>query len=376
MRRWGLLMIIICSIWGSTAAQMDQIWRYYYPEFTNSSESNLYFRLENNNFLKNNEYFSDYSQGYTLLGYSVQPSFMYYAGSRLRIKAGVHILQFTGMNEFTEVLPTFSIHTKLAKNLDLIMGGLKGDVHHRLIEPIFNPENQYTRPIENGFQFIYKNDKLWFDGWVDWEQFIFLGDEKPEKFTAGISTEYQILNSTSGWNINIPAQFIATHLGGQISTYKEAMQSLANMATGVSFRKTLGTGFIQHFAASSYLAWYQDLTEKSGLPFSNGHAVYPVGEVGYKYGALMFGYWYANDFVAPKGSSIFHSVSDYNNDIYQQERHLLTAKLSFSRTFLKQIKFSAMVETYFDIPASHLEYAYGLNLLFTPNFFLKKVVFD
>ncbi len=376
MCRWKLVLILAICVFTSAEGQMDQVWRYYYPEFAGGASHNLYLRLENNNFVKNNEYFGDQSQGYTMMGYTIQPSLMYYAGANLRIKAGAHIIYYSGMSQFTEVIPTFSIHTKLGDNFDLIMGGLAGDVHHRLLEPIFNPENQYTRPIENGFQFLYDNDRFWFDGWVDWEQFIVVGDDKPEKFTAGFSAEYQFLKGNSNWDISIPGQMIATHLGGQISEYEEPMQSLANLASGVKFSRNTGYGFIQRVGIATYGAWYQDLTEKSGLPFTSGHAIYPVGEIAYKYGEVMLGYWYANNFVAPKGSALFQSISDHNSDYYQQERNMITGKISFSKDFLQQIRFSAMFETYYDIPSSQFEYAYGFNLVFTPNFFLKKVHFD
>jgi len=311
-----------------------------------------------------------------MMGYTAQPSLVYYAGSRLRIKAGVHLIQFSGMNEFTEVLPTFSIHTRLSNKLDLIMGGLKGDVHHKLIEPIFNPENQYTRPIENGFQFIYTGEQLWLDAWVDWEQFIFLGDDKPEKFTAGLSSEFKLTKPESDFQITIPGQMVATHLGGQISNYSENMQSLANLATGFKLNYIVGDGFIRDLGFATYFATYHDLTGNSGWDFTNGNAVYPVAEVNYKYGTFMTGYWRAKNFLSPKGSSLFQSTSNYKPGYYTEYRNIITGKLSFSRTFMKQIKFSAMLETYYDIPASQFEYSYGLNLVFTPNFYISKVKFD
>ncbi len=365
--------LMYCCI---SVAQIDQSWRYYYPEFKKEAGNNLYFRLENNNFVKNNEYFSDYIEGYTLMGYSAQPSLVYYAGSRLRIKAGVHLIQFSGMNEFTEVLPTFSIHTQLTDQLSLIMGGLKGDVHHKLIEPLFDPENQYTRPIENGFQFIFNSNKLWLDAWVDWEQFIFIGDNKPEKFTAGISTSYELTRPESDLQITVPGQMIATHLGGQISNYTERMQSLANLATGVKFNYTIGEGFIKDIGVATYLASYHDLTAQSGWDFTNGSAIYPVTEINYKYGTLMAGYWHAKNFIAPKGSSLFQSTSNYQTGYYNKHRDLITAKLNFTKTFMKQIKFSATIETYYDVPASQFDYSYGINLVFTPNFFISKIHFD
>ncbi len=373
----GLFILVVFLIgFQSLKAQIDQVWRYTYPEFVDGEDNKLFFRLENNNFFKNNEYFGDYTEGYTLIGYTVQPTFMYYAGSRLRIKAGAHILQYSGAAEFTKAVPIFSVHTKLNDHLSLIMGSLRGDVHHRMLEPLFNPENQYSRPVENGVQFLYNKNRTWFDIWLDWEQFIVLGDEKPEKFTAGISAEYDLSASESDWKFSIPFQFIATHLGGQISDYEERMQSLTNIATGLKMNKKVGDGFVQNIGFSAYGAIYKDLTEASGLPFSSGKAIYPVGELGLKHGLFMLGYWYANNFVSPKGSALFQSISDYNADLYQKERNLVTAKLIYTKDFLKKIHFSAVFETYFDVPSSQLEYTYGFNLVFNPTFFISKVKFE
>jgi len=376
MLRGSCVFVLCLFISLNLFGQLDQKWRYYYPEFKNNAESGLYFRLENNNFVKNNEYFGDYTEGYTLMGYAVQPSLMYYAGSRLRVKAGLHLLQYSGMSEFTEVLPVFSVHAQLTDKLDLIMGGLKGDVHHRLIEPVFNTEHQYTRPIENGFQFVFQGDNLWLDSWLDWEHFIFPGDNKPEKFTAGISSEYRFTKSDSEFEVTVPVQLVATHLGGQISDFSESMQSLANVVSGIKMSHDLGDGFIQRVGVSTYFAMYKDLTKQSGWNFHSGDAIYPVAEVDYKYGGFMLGYWHARNFLAPKGSHIFQSVSDYKEGYYSEYRNLLTTKFSFTKTFMKQIKFSAMVETYYDIPASQFEYSYGINLVFTPNFFISKISFD
>lgn len=256
------------------------------------------------------------------------------------------------------------------------MGGLKGDVHHRLIEPIFDSEHQYTRPIENGFQFLYQGRNLWLDTWLDWEQFIFPGDTKPEKFTAGVSSEYTFTNCESNFKFSIPVQLVATHLGGQISDFSESMQSLANVVSGIKLSHKLGDGFIRRIGVSTYYAMYKDLTRQSGWDFHTGNAIYPVAEVDYKNGNVMVGYWHAQNFLAPKGSHLFQSVSDYREGYYNEYRDMVTAKFSFSKTFMKQIKLSAMVETYYDVPASQLDYAYGINLVFTPNFFVAKVKFD
>jgi len=370
------IFAIFIVIGHAVTAQVDQTWRYYYPDLKEDGESKLYLRLENNNFVKNNEYFGNYIEGYTMMGYTIHPSLVYYASPNFRIKAGLFAIQYSGMNNFKDLLPTFSFHAKLSEKLDFIIGGLRGDVHHKLIEPIFNPENQYTRPIENGFQFLYNSKNMWFDAWVDWEQFIFLGDDKPEKFTAGISSEITFTNPDAFWRISIPAQMIATHLGGQISDYPDAMQTIINLATGVKLNHAMGDGFIRNIGLSAYFVSYHDITAQAGWDFTVGSALYPVAELEYKYGSLMAGYWKAHDYISTKGSPLFQSSSNYKEGYYSEYRDLVTTKLSFTRTFIKQLKIGAMAEVYYDIPAKQLDYSYGINLVFTPNFFITKLKFD
>ena len=69
----------------------------------------------------------------------------------LRLKAGIHVVQFSGVDGVYKALPVLSAHAKLSKQWQLIMGSLKGDVHHHLIEPVFNTESQYTRPLSYNF---------------------------------------------------------------------------------------------------------------------------------------------------------------------------------------------------------------------------------
>lgn len=370
-----ILPTLILLINLNAFAQLEREWRYTYADFTTNEESNLYFRFEGHNFFKNNEYFGDLIEGYTLMGYSVQPSLQYYVSPKLRIKAGVHLLKYNGISDFTEVIPVYSAHLKLAKNFDMIMGSLKGDVQHKLIEPIFNPENQYTRPVESGLQFILENNRFYGDVWIDWDQFIFSGDTIPEQFTFGISSAYTLVKSKNGFKVDIPFQFVARHIGGQISNYSEELQTQVNIVSGLNVEKELGDGFIHKIALSAYCVLYKDLTESAGYDFTSGNAIYPVVNVDYKYGEFMLGYWSADNFMSPQGSSLFHSVSSRDEAYYIKDRQLLNAKISYVKNIAKQVKFSAMFESYYDIDAGAFEYSYGLNLVVTPNFFIKNIPF-
>ena len=370
-----LIAFTLCITFKSQA-QIDESYRYTYADFDTTASNKLYFRLESNNFVKNNEYFGEYVQGYTVPGYTVQPSLMYYAGKNIRLKIGAHLLKYSGLMEFTEIVPVITAHAKLGKNWDMILGNIKGDVHHRLIEPLFNSEWQYYHAQETGVQFCHESKKLWFDSWLDWEQFIFDGDTVPEIFTAGVSLDYSIKPRDSRLNVSIPFQMTANHLGGQISDYKMESYSLINLVTGLKLSQLINGSFIRKLDFAAYVCTYNDLTDAKALPFSSGIALYPTATLTYKNGQIMAGYWNASDYYAPKGNALFFSVSDRYDDYYKQSRQIITTKFTYNKTLMKQVKFRVQADTYYDIDASELEYSYGISLVFTPNFYISKLDFD
>ncbi len=357
-------------------AQINESYKYAYANFDTSATGNLYFRLEINNFVKNNEYFGEYTEGRTLPGYSVQPSLMYYAGKNVRIKIGAHILKYNGDKDFSEVFPIVSAHVKLGKQWDMILGNIRGNVQHRLIEPLFNPESVFLKPDESGVQFLYNSPKLWFDAWVDWEQFIFKGDSIPEKFTSGLSLDYRLTNPQSAIDVSIPVQLTTFHLGGQVSDYKTESYSLFNTVSGIKLSRDLGSGFFQKIGLHTYYLTYSELTEARGLPFTKGHAIYPTGLLTYKRGEFMLGYWHSENYFALKGSPLFWSISDYNLGYYNKNRHIVTSKFTYNKNILKKVKLMAQAATYYDVDAGQLEYSYGLSLTFTPNFFITRLSFE
>ncbi|MGQ1784002.1 hypothetical protein [Saccharicrinis sp. GN24d3] len=370
------LTIILIGASFTSRAQIDLSHRYTFAEFDTSATGKLYFRIENNNFVKNNEYFGEYTEGYTLPGYSIQPSLMYYAGKNVRLQVGAHLVKYSGIKDFSEFVPVVSAYVKLGKKWDMILGNIKGDVHHRLIEPLFNPEWQYLRPTETGVQFFHQSERLWLDTWIDWEQFIFHGDEIPEKFTGGISLDYKITQPEARFNLSIPFQMTAFHLGGQISDYLTESYSLINLLSGFKVSQQIDGAFIKKISLATYFCSYNDLTDARTFPFNKGGAIYPTGILTYKHGEIMAGYWNASNFFAPKGSALFYSVSDYKLDYYTKKRQIITAKFTYHKTLMKQVKFNAQVESYYDVEASALEYAYGISLVFTPNFFITKLDFE
>ena len=374
IRPFILFLLFLCVPLFS-GAQINNESRYYYPEFEEGRKHQLLLHLANINFVKNNEYKNKFAWGHTLIGYGIQPSLMYYAGDRLRLRAGLFLQQYSGLNYYSEVRPVLSAHLRVSPSFDLIMGTLKGHVHHDVIEPLFDTERQYTRPVENGIQFLIDRPWLDMDVWVDWEQFVQEGDDFPEWFTAGMSTSLQP-NDTTGrlWQLKIPLYMMAVHRGGEVSNYPERVQTSMNLAAGIVLNRKL-EGTLNEAGVFAYAMNYSNLNDAGQLGVNSGYALYGGITANTRRTNLMAGYFYGHDFVALRGGGIFQSVSPIRDNVYIPTRQLLTMKIGYNRVFLKKIKFSFLFEGYYDIPDARFDFAPGIQLVFSPSFFLTEAEF-
>ena len=266
-----LLFLFVSLISG---AQISNEFRYYYPEFEEGRTHQLLLHLANINFVKDNEYKNKFAWGHTLIGYGIQPTLMYYAGERLRLRAGVFLQQYSGLNYYSEIRPILSAHLRVSPSFDLIMGTLKGHVHHDVIEPLFDTERQYTRPVENGIQFLINRPWMDMDVWVDWEQYVQEGDDFPEWFTAGMSTTLHLKDTADNkWQLSLPLHMMAVHRGGEVSTYVERVQTSMNLAAGVRLNREL-QGAFEDVGLFAYAMNYNNLNDVGQLGVNNGYAWY------------------------------------------------------------------------------------------------------
>ncbi len=365
-------MVVFVTI--PATGQYNYANQYTYRDFDVRRTSELSLSINSISFVKNNEYSGLVTEGYTLIGYDMEPSVVYYAGDRLRLQAGVHVQRYSGLDEFSQVLPLFSAHLHLNPWLGIVMGALKGNIHHRLPEPLFEPERQFTRPIEAGIQALIDKPRFWLDTWVDWEQFVQAGDAFPEKFTFGLSTRSLFADSLARWQITLPFSVVATHTGGQISNYPEPVQTITNASLGLHVDRQW-FGYVKRAGLFGYHFQYRNLSEKNRLGINSGHAWYAGAVMEGRTGNAMLGFFRGNDFIAPLGSALFQSVSTIDETWHLSPRELIVGKLDYHKTFLKKIKLTFRFETYYDTGLKHLDFANTLQLTFTPDFFLAKVSF-
>ncbi len=373
-RIFSLIIFLSFFLSGTIFSQIDLSGRFTYTRFDTARQNDLLFRLETDLFFKNNEYFSEYEEGYTLPGFYIQPELVYYAGTRLRFTAGANLIQFFGKDGFFDVKPVISAQLRVANNFYLILGALKGNIQHGLIEPVYDPDNQYLRPVENGVQLLFNNHRLSLDAWIDWEQFISWGDTIPERFTAGFTGNLNITNKISRFSLALPVQILASHQSGQISDFNADTYSMANVVLGMKTGLLTGTGFIRKVWVDAYYLGFSQFSGSLDLGFDSGHALYPTTGFDYKFGQFMLGYWYADNFYSRKGNPEFMSISNFN-DFYSRYRHMGTVKATFNKSFMaEQIKLNVCVNGYYDFSASLFDYSYGLSLIYTPQFKIIKIV--
>jgi hypothetical protein len=153
--------------------------------------TNLWLSLKNINFVKDNEYSNPVTEGYTLIGYFIQPELVYAPANKIRIQLGAHILGYSGAEKISRPKLVFSTTYNFSKNSTLTLGSLSGAEKHRMPDPVFNYERLYTAYHEDGLQFVTGNDRLFSDTWINWENYIFRGDTTREVFTAGESFSYK-----------------------------------------------------------------------------------------------------------------------------------------------------------------------------------------
>jgi len=324
----------------------------------------LSLRLKSISFIKNNEYYNPVIEGYTLIGYFFQPELVYSPSHKVTLRAGTHLLKYSGKEKFSQVRPIFSTTINFSEKTSLTIGSLSGSDKHRLFDPHFNKERLYVANAEDGFQLTSTREHFFNDTWISWENFIFKGDSVREVFTFGESFRYTSRTIADFMHVEIPLQFQFKHFGGQISNYPEHVETYFNISAGLNINfdlaeKRLGQAGIEYLGFIN-----KEFNGESQSGVSNGYASWLRLHYTYKYFYLDAAYWKAHNFFAPNGNTIYGSVSDYQANVVVPERRLITS--SFYLTILPEsyLELFLGIDTYYDIDLKRLDNAITLHLNF------------
>lgn len=338
---------------------------------------NLFFSVETLSFLKDNEYASYIADGYTLFGFQFQPFFSYYPMKNVRVNAGVYLQKDFGDKNFSTIDPFFSIKLN-HKYLDVVFGNLEGSLNHRLIEPLYDFERVLKDRQEHGLQFLYNRSNFHGEIWVNWETMISKGDPFQEEISGGFSFRDKIKLSESSF-IEVPAQMIIYHRGGQIDSSPGLVLTRYNLATGLNLVSGLN-GFFKEINLAGYYAYSNGDNAPNGIKsdsvvYGNGNGAYV--NLGFKtrnHFQIIGSFWTSSNFSSEKGGQLYPSESSSYKKagLVVPKRTLLILRIFHTWKLDNNLSFSSRIEPYYDFRANTFEYAFGFYLNYRPEFFLWK----
>jgi len=322
----------------------------------------VYLRLRNINFVKNNEYFNPIVEGYTLIGYFIQPSLIYCLTDRLNIQIGAHLLNYAGSKKLAAPKLVFSTSYNLTKNSTLTLGTLNGSEKHRLADPHFDKERLYKYYTENGLQFVTVTDRIFSDTWVSWENFILKGDTTREIFTAGESFNFQSRNFRGNINFELPVQLQFKHYGGQISNYDDHVTTYFNMSAGVRINFDLADGDFGRASVEYDRFVFNELTRKGEIGITHGHADWFRLLYNYRSVGVSTSFWRSNDFYAPNGNPIYSSVSDYNSNLVIAGRSIWSSSVYVRSRPYEFFTIYLGFDLYYDVDRKKYDNSFAIHL--------------
>jgi len=370
MKKRDILLIFILIGGLSATAQRFSSINY----LNDSSERELFFRIESASFIKNNEYFNAFSKGFTGIGFFAKPSIDYYFSKNTKVSAGVYLLKYSGLDYFSQTIPLFTVQHKLNKNLELVLGSLYGNLNHQLEEPLFAFDRYYQDQVEYGLQLLYKTARVQSDMWLNWEKFIEVNSPYQEEFVFGNSTNIRVYQSDK-LKITFPIQFLFMHKGGQIDASPDPVSTIFNGMSGLKMNYQLKAD--ETIAFESLLFIYRGValpdTGINSKPYQNGNAMYFKVHYTNKQLHGMLGYWKAHKFIAPRGEFLFQSVSSWDPKFAQEDRQLITAKLEFNKQIAPSINLVLKADAYYDIDNQDFANALAIYVIIKESFFISKI---
>jgi hypothetical protein len=326
------------------------------------SDGVLYLNFRNTNFIRNNEYSNPIVEGYTLIGYFIQPELVYRPAEKTELRLGAHLLSYSGTNKFSLVKPVFSTSWHFSENTRFTIGSLSGSDDHSMSDPHFNRERIYNAFSEDGLQLVTSNDHIFSDTWLSWENYIFKGDSGREIFTAGESFRYTSREISGRITLEIPVQAQVKHFGGQISDYPEQVETYLNIAAGARVSLAVDQSESASTGVESLFFMGKCLSDNAPSGIRHGFAGWYKLFFSCRKAELEAGYWSSHDYYAPDGNFIFGSVSDRFDNLVITDRKLITGSINIRLPYSDFFEFYFGFDSYYDTDLRRFDNAMTLHI--------------
>jgi hypothetical protein len=327
-------------------------------------QGRLSLSIKSISFLKNNEYLNPVTEGYTIIGFFIQPALVYSPGKKFSLALGAHIEGFAGASGLEIPMPVFTSTWNITPGSRLIIGTLDGSDKHQMEDPVFHSEKLYTAFNENGIRIVNDYDHIFSDVWINWENFIRKGDTTRETFTGGISFRYISPKIREVVSLELPVQGIFKHYGGQISDYNGEAETYFNASAGIRVNLFPGEGKYGKAGVEFTQFLYSELTNWGNAGVNDGRASWIRLNYDFKFLKFCSSYWKSHDFYAPNGNPIYSSVSDYQEGVIVHDREIWGNSIFIKLTPVSYFEFLAGFETWYDTGFKKVDNAITIHLRF------------
>ena len=366
--------IAVMTVQKPVRAQIDN--RFFYDLYTIDTVRHNTLRIGTDltTLIKNNEYFNNIVEGYTLFGYQFKPYLSLYPSRNVRIDAGGYFMREFGDSENLQVKPYLMVKYNLG-HFSMIFGNIEGTLTHRLIEPLYDFERVITHRMEEGLQFKWsQGNKVYADAWLNWENFIHMGDPNQEIFNSGFSFHYRLVN-TERLKLSVPLQLLARHHGGQINISSAPVYTVFNSAAGLNLLFPLNdNGFFRSLEFDGYYAGFKS-PEVSVVPYTDGYGYMVNALASFKYFSFDATWWKGHQFYSPLGTPIYQSAAvEYPLNSYTEpDRSLLFLRLLYEMRLSAGLNLAFRFEPIYDLNNHHWDHSESLYLRFNTDWHLLKL---
>jgi hypothetical protein len=358
-----ILLCIFIFLFSSTYSQYENHSYLNDLQSDTLSKGDFSIRLTNNNFIKNNEYFTPLTLGYTFFGADVQPELIIALSRNARFAAGWYFQRFFGMDSFAQSLPVIRFDFDINPRLRLTMGQIHGRLNHQLIEPLFSMDNYFRRKHENGFQLLYKSARLQNDFWINWEKFLVMNTNGKEQFTMGNVLFYKIV-AKDNFSLGTNFQFTAQHIGGQVANgYNPPLQTLIIFSPGLEFMMKLKNKVLSEIIINSWYLTSKDASDSMYIPYTKGWGLYNSILLRNKNFKFMCAWWKGESYFSPLGEYLFQSISEIYGSYHDKQRYLLSTKCIYEYQIDNGLKLGCRFDTYTDLESRKFDFFYGVNVM-------------
>jgi hypothetical protein len=367
------LIFLVLLFQKSIFAQLDNSSLFFNQNNDTCFEKKAFLKIQNFNYMKNNEYYGPITHGFTLFGFQFNPQIGYQLSQNLSLEGGVFLQKDFGNKEFTNVDPTFLL--RYSKNhFKMIFGTIDGSLNHQLIEPIYNFERVITNRLENGAQFILNKRYFDVDVWVDWQSVLYNAVDAKEKIWAGFNANV-LKFSHKKLEVQIPVQGTILHLGGQTDTVAVDFTKNFNFSPGLILKYNLNTKYLKSIHADTRYVMRKNSLQDSLKVTSNGDGLLAnVGLTTTFDANILFSYWYGHNFYSDFGGFLYSSQSSAPAYPYYVEhiRSLLIMRVTKKFKLANNVVLTLRAEPYCDFKLNLFEYSFGFYISLDERIWLKK----